>query len=122
MSKVTIEGSRFPSTYLATGQRLTVERTPFISNLIRRGYATVIQPARKPAAPDPVPVQETMAEVSVESEITAEPARLERQVTAAPSKSATRSTWLEFLDEQGVAYPEDATRAQLIDRWEDVSG
>ncbi|ASU00805.1 hypothetical protein NTR1_43 [Nocardia phage NTR1] len=42
MARVTIEGSITPSTFLARGARLTVERTSYIDKLISRGYVTVV--------------------------------------------------------------------------------
>lgn len=42
MARVTLEGSVTPSTFLARGKRMTVERTPFIDKLIRRGYVNVV--------------------------------------------------------------------------------
>ena len=42
MARVTVEGSITPSTFLARGKRMTVERTPFIDKLIRRGYLDVV--------------------------------------------------------------------------------
>jgi hypothetical protein len=43
MARVTLEGSITPSTFLARGKRMTVERTPFIDKLIRRGYVNVVE-------------------------------------------------------------------------------
>lgn len=43
MALVTIEGSITPSTYLPRGKRTTVERTPFVDKLIKRGYVNVVQ-------------------------------------------------------------------------------
>lgn len=41
--RVIIEGTITPSTFLAYGERRTVERTPFVDKLVRRGFATVIE-------------------------------------------------------------------------------
>jgi hypothetical protein len=43
MTRVTIEGSVSPSTYLPRGQRRTVELTDFIVKLARGGYVTIIE-------------------------------------------------------------------------------
>lgn len=50
MARVTLEGSITPSTFLARGKRMTVERTEFIDKLIRKGYVNVV--------PDPDAVTE----------------------------------------------------------------
>ena len=42
MARVTLEGSITPSTFLARGARLTVEHTPYIEKLIRKGYVNVV--------------------------------------------------------------------------------
>lgn len=49
--QVVIEGSVLPSTYLAKGERQTVELTPFINKLIRKGYVNVIETIAPPALP-----------------------------------------------------------------------
>lgn len=49
MSRITIEGSVTPSTFLARGERTTVERSEFIDKLIRKGYVVVV-PERMPVA------------------------------------------------------------------------
>lgn len=71
MARVTLEGSITPSTFLARGKRMTVERTEFIDKLIRRGYVNVV--------PDPD------AKTEVES-ITAP------QLAAAKAEKAVRKT------------------------------
>lgn len=40
--KVTIEGSINPSTVLPRGERLTVERTPYIDKLLQGGYVALV--------------------------------------------------------------------------------
>lgn len=42
MARVTLEGSITPSTFLARGKRMTVERTEFIDKLIRKGFVNVV--------------------------------------------------------------------------------
>jgi hypothetical protein len=42
MARVTLEGSITPSTFLARGKRMTVERTDFIDKLIRKGFVNVV--------------------------------------------------------------------------------
>lgn len=43
MARVTLEGSITPSTFLARGKRMTVERTEFIDKLIRKGFVNVVE-------------------------------------------------------------------------------
>lgn len=78
MARVTLEGSITPSTFLARGKRMTVERTEFINKLIRRGYVNVV------ATPD--------AKTEVES-ITApklEAAKAEKAVRKTARKRVTK--------------------------------
>lgn len=119
--KVTIEGSATqPNTFLAAGRQVTVERTPLVAKMIRRGYVNEVRAEPKPTIPDPVPVQETMAEVERVVEEAPETARLEKLVQGVPSKAASTAAWKDFLSglEPPVEYPEDATRSQLIELWE----
>lgn len=78
MARVTLEGSITPSTFLARGKRMTVERTPFINKLIHKGYVNVV--------PDPD------AKTEVES-ITApklEAAKAEKAVRKTARKRVTK--------------------------------
>ena len=78
MARVTLEGSVTPSTFLARGKRMTVERTDFIDKLIRKGYVNVV--------PDPD------AKTEVES-ITApklEAAKAEKAVRKTARKRVTK--------------------------------
>ncbi len=40
---VEVEGSLTPSTFLARGERITVQRTEFIDKLIRRGFIVEVE-------------------------------------------------------------------------------
>lgn len=108
--RVTVEGSNTPSTFLARGARVTVERTPYIEKLIRKGYVKVV-------ATPPV-VEEIRAAVEPQLEATA----AERRLVQAPFVSALKSEWAEFLDSQNVAYPENATKTEMIARWRELTG
>lgn len=107
MAQVTIEGSRVtPTTFLAPGARITVERTPYIDKLLSRGYVNLV--ATQPAAEH------------VEQIVTAqrEAAASEHSLTGAPAKDALKSVWAEFLESKNIEYPADATKAQMIEAWE----
>lgn len=110
MALVTIVGSLTPSTFLARGARLTVERTTYIDKLIRNGYVTVVG--------NPPAIREV--EQVVEAQVTA--VANERRIVQAPFVSALKSEWAEFLDGQGVAYPEGATKTEMISRWRNLTG
>lgn len=110
MARVTVEGSLTPSTFLARGARLTVERTSYIEKLIRKGYVVVV-------GNSPV-IQEIESIVQPQLAATA----AERRIVQAPFISALKSEWAEFLDSQGVAYPEGATKSEMIARWRDLTG
>jgi hypothetical protein len=120
--RITVEGTITPSTFLASGERRTVTRTAFVEKLISKGFIRVVEDEPKPTVADPVPVQQTMAEVEQAAVESSEPARLERKITEAPHRNGSREEWAKFLDSQKIAYPDDATRNELIDRWDSVSG
>jgi len=107
MAQVTIEGSEvIPTTFLAPGSRITVERTPFINRLLRKGYVNLV--------PDPPAVEHV--EQIVETQRKA--ADNERALAGAPSASAAKSLWAEFLTSNDVDYPADATKAEMIKIWD----
>lgn len=110
MAKVTLEGSITPSTFLARGARVTVERTPLIEKYIRKGYVVVIA-----AAAAKTPVVEEIGQI-VEARL--KTADNERQLTGAPARNASREDWAEFLRSQGLPFWEDDTRSELIARWD----
>lgn len=116
MAQVTVEGSHItPSTFLAAGARVTVERTKYIENLIKRGYVNVIQihePIRESA---PAIVNETdKAEPVLTSD---EMQTIAGAAYGAPPSSAAKSVWAEFLSSNSVEYPDDATKADMIQLW-----
>lgn len=101
MAQVTVEGSHItPSTFLAPGARVTVEHTKYIANLIKRGYVNLIRFHE--------PIHESAPVIMNEPE--ADP-------FGSPPESAAKTVWAEFLTEQGVAYPDGATKAQMIEAW-----
>ena len=112
MARVTVEGTITPSTFLARGARLTVERTEYIEKLIRRGFIQVV--GTQPQAPAQALVEETPTPAPVEE--TAVPADAEPQPT--PPRNARRDTWAAFLDQEKIAYEDSDSRDDLIERWE----
>lgn len=89
---ITIEGTVTPSTLLPRGDRMTVSRSSFIEKLIAKGYVRVVDAVdESPAVPD--------VEVAV------------------PAKNAKREDWKAFLEFQGVPFPDDATRDDMIAIW-----
>ena len=120
--RITVEGTITPSTFLAAGDRRTVTRTAFVEKLIAKGFIRVVEDTPSPTVADPVPVQETMAEVDQAAATTSERSRLERRIVDAPNRNGSREEWAKFLDSQKVAYQEGATRNELIERWDSVSG
>lgn len=95
MAKVTIEGSTSPSTYLARGERIEVQRTDHIERLIKGGFVTVI-----------------------DEEGHAEPAPLPEPIKP-PTKSGSRQAWADFLDEHTSVEVGDKTRDELVDAYDD---
>lgn len=78
MARVTLEGSITPSTFLARGKRMTVERTEFIDKLIRRGYVNVV------ATPDAVTEVESITAPKLEA------AKAEKAVRKTARKRVTK--------------------------------
>ena len=119
MARVTVEGTITPSTFLATGHRLTIECTPYIEKLIRRGYVKVVS---EDAAPAATPERESEPAPTTEDTAAVEESMPKRREPEMPARNARRDVWVEFLDQQGVAYADTDTRDQLIDRWISVAG
>lgn len=110
MARVTVEGTLTPSTFLARGARVTVERTRYINKLIARGYIKVV--AELPDREAPAQAAENAPAPSEDTDATA-PAR-------APGTSATKAEWQAFLREEGFDVPDDWTKAQLIEVWRGI--
>lgn len=101
---VTIEG-RIATTYLKVGEQATVERTDRIDRLIERGYVRLVGDESLVGAVYPTPDEETEDDGPEDDEV------------QAPPQSATRAEWEEFLISQGIPWPDDATKADLIEAW-----
>lgn len=96
MTAVTIEGTITPSAFLPTGDRVTVDRSPFIDRLIRNGFVRVIE--------------ETPASgVSVMEALTGVVPKPDR-----PARSASKNAWRAHLDLLGVPWNGDMKRDDLI--------
>ncbi|AHB79342.1 hypothetical protein JAMAL_22 [Mycobacterium phage JAMaL] len=103
MARITIEGSRLsPSTFLAAGERATVQRTERVERLLARGF--VVE----------VPEQRTVTEVEAD-----EQADQSREELGVPPRNASRDDWAEFLAQHpGGFVTEDKDRAALIAEWD----
>lgn len=111
MARVTLEGSITPSTFLARGARVTVERTPYVEKLIRKGYVVVIGAA---AAKTPV-VEEITRIVEAQQETVDN----ERQLTGAPARNASREDWADFMTGK-AQFNDYHTRTDLIQMWDEL--
>lgn len=108
MPRITIEGTVTPSTFLGRGERTTVDRSPFINKLIRKGFVKEVKDRR--------PVVDEVVALVEKQQVTAE---LEAKVTdSAPTRSALKSDWAAWLDRKDIEYAEDATRAEMIALWD----
>lgn len=96
---VTIEGTVIPSAFLPTGERITVARTPFVSNLIRNGFVRVVEETPAPG----VAVTEVLTGVVDAPDDARRPAR-----------SASKDAWRGYLDRIGVPWNTDMRRDDLI--------
>lgn len=109
MSDITIEGSRVtPSTFLAPGRRITVERTLMVEKMIRKGFVIEVD-IHESALADPAP--ET-AEGLDENSSDSAPAQV-----SVPAETAAKSVWAAFLGKAEISYPADATKPQMIEIW-----
>lgn len=114
MAHVTLEGTITPSTFLGRGARLTVERTPYIDKLIRRGFVRVVTES---ATGTGATVDTARAVVAAQA-AQDEPAAPTDAPTREPGRNASTEDWSEFMRAQGFDVAADASRADLIDAWD----
>lgn len=107
--QVSIEGL-VDSDVTTRGETVDVELTPFVQGLIRSKIVRVTGVTRHdpvdtvwPVNPEPVPDVDTGPDT----------------VAAAPepTRTAPRRQWREFLTDQGIDVPEEASRAELRELW-----
>lgn len=116
MAQVTIEGSRvLKTTYLAPGARITVERTKYVDNMIRRGYVNLIAEHEPIRESDSSNVKEDSSNDEPESDT--DMLTIPGAAWGAPPSNALKSVWAEFLAEKGVEYPEGSTKLEMIRAW-----
>lgn len=108
MAKVTIEGSRLsPSTFLAAGERATVQRTDRVERLIARGFVVEVPDGR------------TVTEVEADDNAEQSRADLVPDPGTPPKRNASREDWAEFLAQHPNGYvTEGKDRDQLIAEWD----
>lgn len=97
MELITIEGTITPSTFLSTGDRRKVGRTPLIDKLIARGYVAVV-PEETPRGEAP-----TVGNTDDGSDV--------------PSRGASRAAWAAFLTAHGKDFTEHDKRDDLVAIW-----
>jgi hypothetical protein len=113
MASITIEGSLSPSSFLARGERRTVQDSDYVQKLIEGGYVTVIEDDDDAEAPELTPEEREAEEVVADLS--------QPQGVEPPKRSASREDWAEFL----ASYPggefvtEDKDRAELIAAWDE---
>ncbi|ACF05023.1 hypothetical protein Nigel_20 [Mycobacterium phage Nigel] len=109
MARITIEGSRLsPSTFLAAGERATVQRTERVERLLARGFVVEVPEQRT------VTVTEVVTEVEADKQ-----AAQSREELGVPPRNASRDDWAEFLAQHpGGFVTEDKDRAALIAEWD----
>lgn len=111
MARVTIEGSRLsPSSFLAAGERITVQRTERVDRLIARGFVVEV--------PDERTVTER--EADEQADLSRENLADEQQTADQPPKrNASRDDWAEFLAQHPDGYVTDGKdRDALIAEWD----
>lgn len=109
MAGVTIEGSRLsPSTFLAAGERVTVQRTKRIDDLIAAGFVVVVD--------ERTTTEREADEQAEQSRADLTPYTLDNP----PKRNASREDWSEFLaahSELGIV-TEGKDRDELIAAWD----
>lgn len=118
MGQVTIEGSTTPCTELPRGVRRTVAVTDHVRRLVARGFAVVVDGSLDDdqvwhPSGDPVPSDEP-------DDSPVEPAADRLVFDGPPARNARRDIWAAFLDTEGIAYPDTASRDDLIAGWEAI--
>lgn len=126
MARITIEGSVTPSTFLARGVRKTVERTAYVDKLIARGFVNVVGVTPAAVENDDT-FTRTVTDESIVIDYADGPTITLRKdadtgLVLPPGKNETRPTWQAFLNEAGVPYLENDTRAELIERYDASNG
>ncbi|AKY02736.1 hypothetical protein AVV09_gp23 [Mycobacterium phage BrownCNA] len=111
MARVTIEGSRLsPSTFLAAGERITVQRTERVERLIASGFVVEVADAR-------TDTEREADEQAEQSRTDLTPYTLDNP----PKRNASREDWAEFLGAHGALgiVTEGKDRDALIAAWDD---
>lgn len=113
MSTVVIEGSLSPSSFLARGDRMEVQRSEFVEKLIVGGFVNVISETEDPEITPPAELSDPAVPPLVDNEPAAEP----------PPRSGAgsgREEWAEFLAKHpGGFVTEGKDRTDLIGEWDD---
>lgn len=114
---VTIEGVHPGSPALGAKERVTVTRTQMVDNLLRQGFARVVEDAPTPA--DARDVDGGSAADAEREDDGGAAADSEQGADGAPTKRASRQAWRDHLDAIGIPWHEDMSRAELIALTED---
>ena len=105
MSTITIRGAK-STVELARGEEVTVEHTPAIDELIRRGFAVEV------SRPEHVEIVTDDDDDDDDLPV----------VVEVPTKSSTAAQIREYLDEKGISYASGATKPQLVEVLEASAG
>lgn len=110
MSTVVIEGSLSPSSFLARGDRMEVQRTEFVDKLIAGGFVDVISETEDPEV---TPLAELGDGVTPELE------QVDDNATP-PARNASTEEWAKFLGgyRDYDFDVEDKDRTDLIGQWD----
>ena len=111
MARVTIEGSRLsPSTFLAAGERITVQRTERVERLIASGFVVEVADER-------TDTEREADEQAEQSRADLTPYTLDNP----PKRNASREDWAEFLAAHSALgiTTEGKDRDALIAAWDD---
>jgi hypothetical protein len=126
MSVVTIEGTVTPAAgVLKRGEQATVTLTPRVERLIKGGFVRIVgvrtnhNEGAPPAPAEPeLPFDEPEEPVDYPGEPDEE---APYSSTDEPARNAKKEVWQEFLTEQNIEYPDDASRDDLIAGWVYIS-
>lgn len=125
MAQVLIRG-RIATVELGVGEEAVVEHTARIEQLAELGYIRVVGSIAGTNTSPPAPLTPSV-QAAVDGEdpgasdveaSAAESVTSDGEVPPRSGRGSGLTAWQQFLDGQGITYPADATRDDLVDLWD----
>lgn len=115
MSTVVIEGSLSPSSFLARGDRMEVQRTEFVDKLITGGFVDVISEIEDPEVTPPAELGDVLVPPLSDADAN-------QPAADPPPRSGAgsgREEWAEFMAKHPAGFvTEGKDRTDLIGEWD----